>query len=291
MLDVKCVALNPDRLGESPLWDYRENRLLWIDCLQKKIHALYPQTGQKKSWTMPDLIGSIALRAKGGLIAALAGGFHFVDLESGEATLITDPEPGTTDTRLNDGKCDRQGRFWCGSMNLNFGDCTASLYRLDPDLSCHKMDGGFTVSNGLAWSPDGRIMYFSDSRVEKYYRYDFDPATGAIGNKRPFADPKELSGRIDGATVDREGNYWCALFDGNAVACLDPEGRLIRHIELPVRYPTMCNFGGENLDVLYVTSGTFLMKGQEPKGDSQEGGLFSVTGLGVSGIPEAEFEG
>lgn len=291
MTEVTCVCCNPDTLGECPLWDFRHNRLLWVDSLQKKIHAFHPNSGQRQSWEMPDQIGSIGLRAKGGLIAAFRNGFHFVDLETGEVTPILDPEAEIADTRLNDGKCDRQGRFWCGSMNENFAKPNASLYRLDPDLSCHKMDSGFTVSNGIAWSLDDRVMYFSDSRVAKYYQYDFDAVSGKLSNRRSFANPDLLEGRIDGATVDSDGNYWCALFNSTTVACIDSEGHVIRRIELPVRYPTMCNFGGEDMKTLYVTSATFPIKPEKLNVESQDGGLFSITGLGVSGIPEPFFSG
>ncbi|MCP5366393.1 MAG: SMP-30/gluconolactonase/LRE family protein [Hyphomicrobiales bacterium] len=290
-MEIVCVLQNPDTLGESPLWDHRERRLLWIDSLGRRIHALDPATGHRRAWEMPDRIGSIALRRKGGLVAGLRSGFHFVDLDKGVVTPIGDPEPDLPDTRLNDGKCDRQGRFWCGSMNEGFAAANASLYRLDPDLAWHRMDTGFTVSNGIAWSPDGATMYFSDSRVEAYYAYDVDTATGAISNRRRFVDPAGLEGRIDGATVDRDGNYWCALFAGGAVACFDPAGRLLRRIGLPVRHPTMCSFGDPGLDTLYVTTATFALGADEIGEEPLAGSLFAITGTGATGLPEPAFLG
>ena len=288
---VECVWRGPAILGECPLWDHRSEQLLWIDSLGKKIWHHCPASGETGFIELAREIGSIGLRAGGGLVAGLDNGFHFVDLDTGETRFIADPEPDITDTRLNDGKCDRAGRFWCGSMNVNFTKDNASLYRLDPDLSWHTMDTGFTVSNGIAWSPNDRVLYFSDSRLNRSYAYDFDIETGEISNRRNFANTSTYAGRIDGATVDRDGNYWGALFEGAAIACFSPGGDLIRKIEMRVTCPTMCNFGGRELDVLYVTSAIFTMSHEELEAQPQAGGLFAISGLDVRGVPEPEFGG
>lgn len=290
-MEIDCVVKNADLLGECPLWDHRENRLLWIDSLAQRIHALDPASGRLERWELPDRIGSIGLRAIGGLVVALRSGLHTMDMQSGQLSLIVDPEPDIEDTRLNDGKCDRRGRYWCGSMNENFDKPNASLYRIDPDGTCHRMQSGITVSNGIAFSPDDKILFFSDSRVERYFLFDFDAETGTISNRRTFVEPGLLGGRIDGATVDCEGNYWCALFDGGAVACIDPAGRLLNRIELPVRYPTMCNFGGANLDTLYVTSATAPLAAGERSNHSLDGGVFAISGIKTRGLAEPFFTG
>lgn len=291
MIDIDCIVHNPDRLGECPLWDDRDGRLLWIDSLSHCIHSLEPATGERGRIELPGPVGSIALRERGGLLVALKTGFHVLDTETGALELIVDPEPDIAGTRLNDGKCDRHGRYWCGSMDESFAEPVASLYRLDPDGTCHRMEGGITVSNGIAFSLDERTLYFSDSRVERYFLFDVDPGSGAIGNRRRWIEPGILGGRIDGATVDREGNYWCALFEGSALACIRPDGTVLRRIELPVRYPTMCSFGGRDLDVLYVTSATAPLPADALNDDSLDGGLFAVTGTGATGRPEPRFAG
>lgn len=288
---VECVWTGPANLGECPIWDYRNERLLWIDSLEQLIWSLHPASGKTRSWHMPEKIGSIGLRHSGGLIAGLRGGFYFVDLESGEVDFIGNPEPDSTDTRLNDGKCDRTGRFWCGTMNTEFTKANASLYRLDPDLVWHRMDGGFTVSNGIAWSLDDKTLYFSDSRVDRSYAYDFDVGTGEISNRQDFVQTDTYEGRIDGATVDADGNYWAALFDGWAVGCFSPQGHLIRKIDLSVKCPTMCSFGGSRLDILYVTSATYSLSPSELAAQPLAGGLFAITGLGTYGVSEPEFGG
>jgi len=152
-------------------------------------------------------------------------------------------------------------------------------------------DAGFTVSNGIAWAPDDRTMYFADSRAATVYAYDFDLDSGVIHNRRVFLQTYEIGGRPDGATVDAEGYYWCALIHGGAIARFDPRGRLVARIELPVRQPTMCTFGGEDLDILYVTSSTALVPEAERESQPLAGALFAIRDLGVKGLPEPMFAG
>ncbi|KAA2235208.1 SMP-30/gluconolactonase/LRE family protein [Salinarimonas soli] len=288
--EIEVVRPMGNRLGESPLWHGPERALYWVDVQAPAIHRLV-EGGEVETWPMPRLVGSLAVRSRGGLVAALKNGFCTVDLATGETAFIVDPEPERPDNVLNDGKCDRRGRFWCGSRDGALKDPNGALHRLDPDLSCRSMDEGFIVSNGLAWSPDDRTMYFADSRAETVFAYDFDVDDGAIRNRRVFFSTREIEGRCDGATVDAEGFYWCALVHGGAVARFDPGGRLDRLIPMPVRHPTMCTFGGENLDVLYVTSATSMLTDEERKAQPLAGSLFAIRGLGVRGLPETPFAG
>ena len=290
-LRIEAIWTGPAVLGECPLWDDRLRRLYWIDSCQRRIWRSDAGGGDLRSWQVPDTIGSIGLCGDHRLIAGLSGGFAFIELDDPEPDIqwIGNPEPDSPGTRLNDGKVDRQGRFWCGSMNRGFSTPNASLYRLDPDLRWRPMDGGFTVSNGIAFSPDGTALYFSDSRVDRSYRYDLDPETGEISNRRPFVDTEAYPGRIDGATVDEDGNYWGALFEGGAVACFSLDGELKRSIRLPVACPTMCAFGGADLDILFVTSATFAMSEAQIAAEPQAGALFAVEGLGVRGVAEPRF--
>jgi sugar lactone lactonase YvrE len=166
---------------------------------------------------------------------------------------------------------------------------TGSLYRLDPDFTCHRMDSGFIVANGMAFSPDDRTMIFGDSIGETMYRYDFDLEAGAVSNRRVFLNTRHLPWRVDGATFDAEGYYWCALIGDWSVGRFDPDGRVDRIIRLPVSHPTMCNFGGPNLDVLYVTSGTAFLDADALACQPHAGAVFSIHGLGVRGVPESLF--
>lgn len=151
------------------------------------------------------------------------------------------------------------------------------------------MDTGITVSNGIAFSRDDRALYFSNSRLDQSFRYDFDLVTGRISNRRTFVDTTAYDGRIDGACVDTDGNYWGALFEGGAVGCFSPEGKLLRLVRLPVSCPTMCAFGGPDLATLYVTSATFAMTPEQLDQEPQAGGLFAISGLGARGLPEPRF--
>ena len=293
-IHIERIWRGPAELGECPIWDERLQCLFWIDSLQRRIWCCDASGRDVRHWQLPEVIGSIGLREDGGFVAGLASGFALVDLESdGEARIesIGDPEPDLPDTRLNDGKVDRQGRFWCGSMNRDFAEPNASLYRLEENLSWQKVDGGITVSNGLAFSLDGTTLYFSDSRVDRSYRFDLDTKTGDLSNRRAFIDTGNYRGRIDGATVDAGGNYWGALFEGGAIGCFSPQGELLRHIALPVSCPTMCAFGGEQMNVLYVTSATFSLDREKRAQEQQAGGLFAIHGLNAQGIPEPRFKG
>lgn len=288
---IHCLWKGPARLGECPLWDARRERLFWIDSLKQRIWSSAADGSEAQAWTMPDIIGSIGLCQDDRLIAGFASGFGLVTLKSDQVEVdwIGDPDPTQSDTRLNDGKVDGHGRFWCGTMNSNFATDNAALFRLDPNRSWKRVDDGFTVSNGIAFSPEGTKLYFSDSRVDRSYQYDLDPATGCASQRRPFLDTSTYQGRVDGATVDAEGRYWAALFEGNAVACFSPDGELLQKIELPIRYPTMCSFGGPDLDILYVTSATFLMSEEELVQEPLAGALFAIEGTGARGLEEHRF--
>lgn len=288
---VTCIWQGPTVLGECPLWDSRRQRLFWIDSLGQKIWSAKAYGSNPRSWSVPDVIGSIGLCEDDRFIAGFRQGFGLVHLgdTAGVVEWIGDPDPDQSDTRLNDGKVDRHGRFWCGTMNMNFAAPNAALFRLDNDLSWHRIDDGFTVSNGIAFSPDGREMYFSDSRVDRSYRYELDPKNRSVAVRRPFVETTAYEGRIDGATVDADGDYWGALFNGGAVARFSPDGRLVGLVPLPVSCPTMCSFGGPGMDVLYVTSATFLLSDERRMEEPLAGGLFAIQGLGVRGIEEPRF--
>ena len=291
MPEIECLVECANILGEGPIWHPEEKRLYWCDNLKPAVHRYDPATKNEIVWPLEKQVGSIVFRDSGGIVAGMECGFCFLDPVAGTIETIVDPEAEISGNRLNDGKCDRAGRYWCGSMDAALKNATAALYRLDADFSCHRMDEGFTVSNGIAFSPDDKVMYFSDSRADTVYAYDFDLDSGALENRRVFISTKEIAGRVDGATVDTEGFYWCAHIHGGEIARYDPDGRLERTIPLPVRYPTMCTFGGDDFDTLYVTSSTKFLAPGEAARQPLAGALFAIHDVGANGLPEPYFAG
>lgn len=290
MTEIDCVLDAKASIGENPVWSVQEKALYWLDTTQKAIHRFDPQNSINRTWTMPDLVCSFALREGGGLIVALGAGIFLVDLETMSIKTVVEEVTDKTQTRLNDGRCDRAGRFWVGAMDLEKHRRNASLYRVDPDLSIHKVIDELIVSNGLAWSPDGNTMYHSDSRQNVIWAYDFDLETGVPGNRRVFASTRPDEGLPDGAAVDEEGFYWSAGVRGGRLTRYAPDGRVDRVIKLPISLPSMCAFGGENLDMLFVTSAREFLSEPELLREPLAGGIFTVD-VGVKGLPEPCFKG
>jgi sugar lactone lactonase YvrE len=291
MITVSIAADHVDILGESPYWRAENQCLYWVDAFAPAIRRLDPSSGSVNSVAISADIGSFVFARDGSMVAGMRTGFNRVVLATGSVQPIANPLPPDPRLMLNDGKCDRRGRYWCASVHSDFIGRQAELYRLDPDLTARRIDGGFIIGNGIAFSPDDRRMYFADSRDETVWLYDFDPDTGTVSNRRLFFSTASIEGRVDGATCDSEGNYWCALVHGGAVACISPEGRMIRRIEVPARHPTMVAFGGPDLDQLYVTSASSLLKPEERAAWPHAGKLFRIDGLGARGMAEPRFGG
>lgn len=281
--DIQC------KLGEGPVWDVPEQALYFVDSIGRRLWRHDPESGDFRSWETPALAGSLALREGGGAVLALGNGFHLFDLETGAATLIGDPEAHLPITQFNDGKVDRRGRFLAGTVATDMKSPVCGLYRLDADLSVSQLDQGFVITNGPCWSPDGGTFYFADSIPFAIYAYDYDQETGAVANRRLFADTRELGGIPDGATVDRDGRIWTAICGGGKVACYLPDGRLDRVIEVPPRLASSVMFGGPALDRLFLTSIDGASMGFES--DPAGGQLFVIDGLGATGLPEPRFAG
>lgn len=295
MADLECVVEAKNTLGEGLFWNTKEQALYWLDSQGRpKIQRLDPGTGKVRSWAMPDEIGSMVFREKGGIIAGLKSGFYLIDIDPAKdrttLELLHDPEPDLPDNRLNDGKCDRAGRYWCGSLD-NTGGTNGRLYRIDPDHSVHCMETGVTISNGIGWSPDNRTMYYASTRADVCWAYDFDLATGTIENRRTFIDTSDQPGKVDGATVDADGCYWAAMVWGWEIARYDPDGKVMEKIRLPVQHPTMCSFGGPDLDILYVVSTRKFLTPAMEKEQRLAGALFALHGTGATGLPEPFFKG
>ncbi len=258
--DIRPIT-EPAVLGESPMWHPIEQVLYYCDIPGRRLHRLDPATGATRRWDFPVEPACCAPLLGGGLLLGMRDGIWRFDPEtSGRARQAAPPYDVATE-RFNDGKCDPQGRFWVGTIHEP-RQPHAALYRWQRG-ALDRMAGDITVSNGLAWSPDGRTMYWSDTKAHRIRAFDFDPADGSLSRERVFMDfpvkqpGQDLStygGRPDGAAVDSEGCYWSAMFEGQRLLRISPEGRVLREIRLPVRCPTMPCFGGADLRTLFITT-------------------------------------
>ena len=289
-LRADCVVEAGNVLGESPVWCDRTQRLYWVDSRGPAMQWLDPATGAVGRRSLSETVGSIALRESAGFIVALQSGFHAFDLDTGALERIVDPEPEQPDNRLNDGRVDRAGRFWAGTMSDVRRDPTGALYRLDPDGCCARIFGDVIVPNSIAWSPDSQWMYFADTYRQRIVVFPFDLNEGRLGPCRLFRDTTGQPGRPDGSAVDVEGCLWNAEYGGSRVVRYTPDGTIDRVIELPVANPTCCVFGGSSLDTLFITSASQRLTPDQLARQPLAGSLFAVS-PGVSGLPESRFGG
>ncbi|HET9642532.1 MAG TPA: SMP-30/gluconolactonase/LRE family protein [Burkholderiaceae bacterium] len=289
--DVRCVVEAANIVGESPVWSTREQALYWVDILAPAVHRWTPGTGEGCTWSMPAAVGSIGLRAAGGLVAALRTGFHLVDTDTGMLTPLVNPEPDRPTNRLNDGKVAPDGSFWAGTMDDRpEKEPVGSLYRLGPDHHCTRMATGFKIFNGLAWSPDGRTLYHSDSRVATIWRYSHDSGSGRLGAREVFVAMQPDWGRPDGGAVDAEGCYWGCGIGAGRINRFSPKGELLEWIELPVTHPTMPCFGGPELKTLYVTSLRQNLTAEQLQATPLAGAVWQID-VDVAGTPVGLYEG
>ena len=284
---VRRIGSQTDILGESPIWDDRTQCLYWVDIRQPAIRQLDVCTGQVHSWPMPDLVGSIALCDDGRLLVALPEFIAVFDTASGSLEPLARPQSLIAGHRFNDGRCDRQGRFWVGSMHNITRAPEGMLYRLQGRGMLEPVQGGICIPNSLAFSPDGRVMYFADSLRYTLYAYDYDTVTGELGPQRIFATT-QAPGFPDGSTVDEDGYLWNAQFDAARIVRYSSDGRIDRVIDLPVQRPTCCAFGGPDLSTLYITTASQKMTADELKAQPLAGALLALD-VGVRGLPEPRF--
>jgi len=289
-LPVRALGEARTSVGENPLFDARTNRLYWIDVRETPaIHALDLASGAERRWPSKEDIGSIALTRGDQLVAGLRSGFAFFDPSNGTWSPIADPEADLPRNRMNDGKCDPAGRFWCTSMNPESGLAEGSLYVLEPDLSHRRVHGGYFTPNGIAWSPDGGTMYIADTRRGAIFAFAFDALRGTLGERRIFADLGAMPGGPDGATVDAQGGLWSAQFDGACLVRYAADGRMDRVVRLPVSKPTSCTFGGPDYRDLYVTTATRGLDGSA-RASQPLAGRVLVVDVGMQGLPPVPFE-
>jgi len=288
--ELRCISRVKALLGESPLWDFREKCLFWVDIEGKALHRYRPAEETTTSIPVPEEIGCIAMREGGGLVAASRSGFAFLDPDRGAFEIVASPEPDQPSNRFNDGKCDCAGRFWAGTMDVAAERTSGALYRLSPDLAVSRVLTGVTIPNGIGWSPDNRTMYFTDSAQRAIAAFDFEDESGEIGSPKGFASIDAADGVPDGLTVDAEGYVWSAHWDGWRITRYDPEGGVDSVITLPVPRPTSCAFGGALLDRLYVTSASIGLLPEQLANAPMSGGVFELN-VGVRGRREPCFSG
>src|SRR6476469_9270909 len=278
-------------LGECPVWAGDEQALYWVDIRGKALHRFDPTTGADRAWPLPQQCGSFALRESGGAVLALVDGFYAFDFATGDTTFIVGPDDQVPGTRFNDGKVSPDGRFFAGTMDEEqLARPIAVLYRLDPDGSLHEVVDGLIVSNGLAWSADGRTMFHSDSKAQVVWTYDYDPGSGEIGDRRVLARPTEEQGRPDGAATDEKGFYWSAGISAGVLNRWGPDGALDRSIPLPCSNPTAPCFGGPDLRTIFVTSLRHDLPAEVLAEKPLSGGIFAVQ-VDVPGVPIGRFRG
>ncbi|MBJ2286559.1 SMP-30/gluconolactonase/LRE family protein [Pseudomonas sp. MF6755] len=289
-MSAELIVAARNAVGECPVWVPEENALYWVDIPNGSLQRWNAATGHMAVWKAPQMLACIARTLAGNWVAGMQSGFFQLTPHQ-DGSLDTTPLAGIehprADMRLNDGRCDRQGRFWAGSMVLDMGLNAAEgiLYRYTSGVAPYAQLGGFITLNGLAFSPDGRTMYASDSHplVQQVWAFDYDIETGTPSNRRVFIDMNQFPGRPDGAAVDAEGGYWICANDAGLIHRFTPDGRLDRSLSVPVKKPTMCAFGGSRLDTLYVTSIRDDVSEQ-----SLSGGVFALN-PSVQGLPEPRF--
>lgn len=277
-------------LGEAPVWDAERGALLSVDVLGRRMFRHDVAGRLTGDWALPRIPGSFALRRGGGMLMAWRNGLALGEPEAGR---FVDLPAGPLDfarERFNDGRCDRLGRFWVGTMDRALREPVGALYRVDPDLSVHRVLGGVTLSNGIAWSPDDRVMYHCDTAAAVVRACDFDLAAGVASNPRVLVRFAEGEGRPDGCAVDAEGCLWVAVVEAGVVARFDPSGRRLRELRLPVSRPTSLCFGGEGLRTMFVTSMRHGMTAEALAREPLAGSVFALE-AGVSGLPETRFAG
>lgn len=289
--NIQCVTQTRSLLGEGPTWSPRDSALYWVDILTPSVHCYDNQKEVDTEVKVGSMVSVAIPKATGGLLVATPSGLMTLDLDSKNLSFFCHPESDRPGNRYNDGKCDRMGRLWIGTLDMGTAANRGNLFRVDADGTWKKMDSGFTVANGLGWSPDNKRMYFADSPRRTIYVYDFDLLTGTIANRRPFITLDASDGTPDGLTVDEEGCLWIAIWDAWRVSRYSPDGKEMLRVKMPVPRPTSCCFGGANLDTLYVTSASVRLNEEALLSAPLSGSLFSIRIPGVRGLPETTFAG
>jgi sugar lactone lactonase YvrE len=296
ILEPSRVPVPVAELGEGPCWDQATSTLYWVDIPAGLVHRLTAD-GEHSCWEVGQQVGAVVPRAGGGLVLAAGTGFFSLDTDTGIVELLATAEPdhegkpgnqgkpgehGELAIRMNDGACDSAGRFFAGTMAHDESPGKGALYRLDPDHSVTTLITGVGLSNGIGWSPDERLMYYIDSLTYRVDVFDYDPVTGAIGDRRPFASLGSEDVVPDGLAVDSSGGVWVAVWGGGVIQRYSAEGTLTGVVRLPAAHVTSCAFAGPGLDQLYITTAA---------GPGSSGGALFTCPAGFTGRPTYSYQG
>lgn len=289
-MKAKLVLDCQNRHCEGILWNAADQRVWWTDIHGKTLWAYDPATGSAERHSVPGSIGCFAPRRDGTFVAAFVDGFALYAPRTGRRDDIARFEPQLPQTRLNDGRTDRQGRFIAGGMDEKDLSPISSVWRLDPDLKLMRLFGSVRCANSTCFSSDGRTMYFADSPQREIVAFDYDPDTGDLGQKRSLARIEAGRGVPDGSCMDAEGFIWNAVWEGYRVERFAPDGRLDMTIDVPVEKPTCVAFGGADLDMLYITTSRLGSSADRLAREPESGGLYAVK-PNVKGLVDAPFAG
>jgi sugar lactone lactonase YvrE len=290
MKDLHLEVAGEARIGEGPVWSAEERALYWTEIHGFRLHRLDTVTGGTRTWAVKEKVASFALCEGGGLVASLHSGFALIDLDAGRLIRLAQPFGPELEVHLNDGRCDRSGRhFWSGTLHEPRIRKNGALFRLSGSGAVAEMAGGVIASNGIAFSPDNRVLYYADSRGPVIWAFDHDDATGGLSDRRLFATVPAGEGLPDGAAVDSEGCYWSARFMGRRIVRYRPDGGVEREIPMPVTNATMMSFGGPDYRTLYITTGRGALGPESLAAEPWAGGVLAMT-VDVPGLPEPRFK-
>lgn len=276
-------------LGEGAFWNHKTSQLYWVDIMGKQLHIYDPETKQNTSFSTPSMIGTVVPQTDSTSVVALEDGIYILNLKDSSFERISDVESDMPGNRFNDGKCDPNGNLWVGSLHLAETEPAASLYKVEPSGTTTKMLDSITISNGIVWTEDASTMYYIDTPTATIRAFDYDKETSVISNERVAVNVPESVGYPDGMAIDEEDKLWVGLWNGNAVVRFDPlTGELISSIEVPAHNVTSCAFGGENLDLLYITTARKDMSPEEMEQFPLAGSIF-IAKPGVRGVKSPFF--
>lgn len=289
--DCECAVRSDATCGESPMWSAAEQVLYWTDNVGNRVHRSDPRSGRDESFAVEHNVTDIVLRAGGGLVVTLAKSFACYDPPAGGLQPFAEVEGDRPRNRFNDGKVDRRGRYWAGSMNdEDWQEPSGAVYRVGPDGVPHRVLDDVVCANGLGWSPDDRTFYCGESFRYAIFGYDFDADTGALSGRRVFAEAGRDGGFPDGLTVDADGGVWSVHNGAGRVVRYAPDGQVTHVADMPVPQPTSCIFGGSDLGILYVTTSRQGLDPGQLARFPRSGSVFAVR-PGMAGLPEPLFAG
>jgi sugar lactone lactonase YvrE len=286
-VQVSVAVSRRARCGEGPIWDPTANAVHWVDIVEGEMLVTDFATGETRATSYPEMVGAVAPRVGGGIVAAVASGFVGLDTD-GAIDRRADILP--EGIRMNDAKTDPAGRFWAGSCEMGFSEGLGGLWRLDGNWEATLVLSNLTLPNGLGWSPDARVFYLVESQSRQVLHFDFDLESGTLTSSASVLVDADAfpDGLPDGLAVDTRGHLWVAEYAGSAIHEFSPAGIRLQTVEIPTKQTTSCNFVGPALDELWVTSAAQQI---DPDEDAEAGSIFRVEGLGAVGLPTAAFRG